>query len=313
MVRLIVLLAIGLLAVAGGCSSERAAQPPPPTTITETSTTTVTETVAPPHSSADDYSVAASLESLSGEYATVEYPASWTVETAEAWKGGADGYFDTTLRSDLDPNVMVRIDVTPEAFSEPAEAGAGVEAYLRRQPAYERLAFESTSFLGYDACVWEFVVEQDDVLLRKADVFFTTENGDSYAVLIQAPADDYRSRLAVLEAVRESVTLPGTAIDVDESYSADSLADEAGFCATHECIDNFDEGVGSIVQCADGMWSRSGGRQGACSHHGGVAGGSGSGYSSGSSDYDTNGDGSAYNWCGASRDGDGDGLWCEGR
>jgi hypothetical protein len=110
------------------------------------------------------------------------------------------------------------------------------------------------------------------------------------------------------------VTLPGTEIDLEASYSGDGVVDEAAFCATHDCIDYFDEGVGSIVQCADGKWSHSGGRPGACSHHGGVAGGSASDYSSGSSDYDPNNDGgSSYNWCGASRDGDGDGLWCEGR
>lgn len=41
------------------------------------------------------------------------------------------------------------------------------------------------------------------------------------------------------------------------------------FCSTHSCISSFDEGAGSIVQCADGMWSHSGGLQGACSSHGG--------------------------------------------
>ena len=44
----------------------------------------------------------------------------------------------------------------------------------------------------------------------------------------------------------------------------------ADFCDTHDCIPSFYEGSGSIVQCADGMWSHSGGVQGACSHHGGV-------------------------------------------
>jgi hypothetical protein len=43
----------------------------------------------------------------------------------------------------------------------------------------------------------------------------------------------------------------------------------ASFCDTHDCIPNFDEGSGSVVQCADGSWSQSGGRSGACSHHGG--------------------------------------------
>lgn len=42
------------------------------------------------------------------------------------------------------------------------------------------------------------------------------------------------------------------------------------FCATHQCIPSFDSGHGSIVQCADGNWSHSGGLPGACSHHGGV-------------------------------------------
>ena len=41
------------------------------------------------------------------------------------------------------------------------------------------------------------------------------------------------------------------------------------FCTTHSCIANFDNGNGSVVQCADGTWSQSGGIQGACSGHGG--------------------------------------------
>lgn len=46
--------------------------------------------------------------------------------------------------------------------------------------------------------------------------------------------------------------------------------DTADFCATHDCIPSYDEGTGSQVQCADGTWSHSGGRPGACSWHGGV-------------------------------------------
>jgi hypothetical protein len=38
-----------------------------------------------------------------------------------------------------------------------------------------------------------------------------------------------------------------------------------------ENIPNYDNGRGYRVQCADGMYSHSGGIQGACSHHGGVA------------------------------------------
>jgi hypothetical protein len=58
------------------------------------------------------------------------------------------------------------------------------------------------------------------------------------------------------------------------SLTATTLAScgTSGFCATHHCIPNFDNGTGSIVQCADGMWSHSGGRPGACSGHGGEGG-----------------------------------------
>jgi hypothetical protein len=42
---------------------------------------------------------------------------------------------------------------------------------------------------------------------------------------------------------------------------------DQSFCNSHECIDNFDNGTGYIVQCNDGEWSHSGGRPGACSDH----------------------------------------------
>jgi hypothetical protein len=41
-------------------------------------------------------------------------------------------------------------------------------------------------------------------------------------------------------------------------------------CAYFACIPNFPEGRGYVVVCQDGMISRSGGVQGACSQHGGV-------------------------------------------
>jgi hypothetical protein len=42
------------------------------------------------------------------------------------------------------------------------------------------------------------------------------------------------------------------------------------FCERHPCTDDFYSGKGTIVQCTDGVYSHSGGRPGACSHHGGV-------------------------------------------
>jgi hypothetical protein len=68
-----------------------------------------------------------------------------------------------------------------------------------------------------------------------------------------------------------------TAADGEGPGSA-SHAGDAAFCSSHNCIANFANGNGIVVQCADGMWSHSGGLSGACSDHGGEsAGGTGSG------------------------------------
>jgi hypothetical protein len=53
---------------------------------------------------------------------------------------------------------------------------------------------------------------------------------------------------------------------------ADDGGGEDGSPPMDERIPNFDEGTGSVVRCGDGMYSQSGGRPGACSGHGGVAG-----------------------------------------
>jgi hypothetical protein len=41
-------------------------------------------------------------------------------------------------------------------------------------------------------------------------------------------------------------------------------------CVYFDCIPNFDNGTGYMVECHDAMYSMSGGRQGACSYHDGV-------------------------------------------
>ncbi len=47
--------------------------------------------------------------------------------------------------------------------------------------------------------------------------------------------------------------------------------EEEGENSYYPTTENFNEGNGSVVQCADGTYSHSGGIQGACSHHGGEA------------------------------------------
>ena len=43
----------------------------------------------------------------------------------------------------------------------------------------------------------------------------------------------------------------------------------ANFCSYFSCIANFPNGRGYVIQCKDGMFSKSGGIQGSCSYHGG--------------------------------------------
>lgn len=43
----------------------------------------------------------------------------------------------------------------------------------------------------------------------------------------------------------------------------------AAFCTYFACINNFDNGVGYVNECNDGMYSQSGGIRGDCSYHGG--------------------------------------------
>ncbi len=44
----------------------------------------------------------------------------------------------------------------------------------------------------------------------------------------------------------------------------------SAFCNYFQCINNFFNGHGYVVECQDGEYSKSGGVQGACSYHGGV-------------------------------------------
>ena len=109
---------------------------------------------------------------------------------------------DTTIRADTDPDVMIRIDVSPGADEEPFAGASLVETYLVSQPGYRRLAFESASLAGYNAWRWDFAVREEGVLLRKSDIFFTTADGDSFAVLIQAPVSSWSRWSSVLDRAR---------------------------------------------------------------------------------------------------------------
>jgi hypothetical protein len=64
----------------------------------------------------------------------------------------------------------------------------------------------------------------------------------------------------------------GTLIsDVCYTFTGGSLvySPVLDFCSYFSCISNFGNGAGYVVQCNDGVFSKSGGRPGSCSGHGG--------------------------------------------
>jgi hypothetical protein len=107
----------------------------------------------------------------------------------------------------------------------------------------------------------------------------TTDDGgvvrfplDAVAVYSQAQADAYAANHDLGPDPYESLALsearPAPEYDYEYDYDDDvpqSLYNPGGN------IPNYENGRGYRVQCADGMYSHSGGIQGACSHHGGVA------------------------------------------
>lgn len=80
-----------------------------------------------------------------------------------------------------------------------------------------------------------------------------------------AQPSHHRDR-GLLHLSKDFLSAPAQDTDVEDAPAA--TGDD--FCATHVCIPNYDNGTGTTVQCADGTYSHSGGKQGACSHHGGV-------------------------------------------
>jgi S1-C subfamily serine protease len=142
------------------------------------------------------------LTSYNGSYFSLTYPAAWHVDAADVSKGS---YFDTTIRGDQDPDTMLRVDVTPGKATDPMTAARQVEAALSRQPGYREIAFARTTFAGYDAVRWEFVVSESGRSLHKTDMFFTTNNGNEYAVLTQAPVASYAAWKPLLDPLAGSL------------------------------------------------------------------------------------------------------------
>jgi hypothetical protein len=177
-----------IAALSAGCSSNSGGNATP-ATVTQTVTNTVTTANQPPPQ-APIVPASPTYTSFTGTYFNIDYPDTWGVEASEVSKGS---YFDTTIRDSADPNLLLRIDVTPAASvtTNLSSSASQVEQSLASQPGYRELRNEPTSVNGYEALAWEFLVAEHGVLLHKQDTFIRDDSGDDVAILTQAPANLY--------------------------------------------------------------------------------------------------------------------------
>jgi hypothetical protein len=145
-----------------------------------------------------------STKTFTGTYFTVDYPSSWNVETAEASNGS---YLDTTIRSTEQPSVMLRVDVTPGLGGDARSDAQPVVSALRRVTGYREIRLRRTTFGGYSALVWEFIVPERGMALHKIDVFFVDGSGNEFAVLTQAPTSAYGAWASIFSSLRDSLSV----------------------------------------------------------------------------------------------------------
>jgi hypothetical protein len=256
-----------LFAVALGIAGCSGSQEASTTTVAQTVTASAETTPQPPAESgkAAQGQPPRSYESYSAPGYTLERPSGWiTVEDQTA----KSGFVESKWQDPSDPLTSVLIDNLPSANSSAQADAASVRAQTSSTAGYREISFEPTSIGGNDAWKWVFAVSGTG----RVD-YFMNVCGTSFAILGKAPPRRFNQLAGTFQHVVESVqptcrsSPSGPAPSITD---ATTTAPPAGdFCATHTCIPNFPNGTGSIVQCADGEWSHSGGRPGACSHHGG--------------------------------------------
>lgn len=97
----------------------------------------------------------------------------------------------------------------------------------------------------------------------------------------QVPTDTTPTDTTPTDTTPTDTRGAGCGQDNNDSPPCDPYNPPDNFCDSHDCIPNYANGSGYVVQCNDGTWSHSGGRRGACSDHGGESSGSPSASSAG--------------------------------
>jgi hypothetical protein len=93
-----------------------------------------------------------------------------------------------------------------------------------------------------------------------------------FTALLLLRADGFRFADAATQSTDCRSEAPSNPWGYDFCSPGDLIVSPpSNFCSYFRCIGNFWNGAGYVIQCRDGMFSKSGGRSGSCSYHGGNA------------------------------------------
>ncbi len=149
---------------------------------------------------------------------TIRHPPDWSVRTE-------------STRTDLvapGGATLVRVDHTDRPGDDPVQAWQELaEDFARAHDGYEEVRIEAVRFRGLDAAVWEFVHEQDGVLLHTVDLGMVA--GDrGFAVLFRTPESDEATRTWVFEQFLAGFEPAGAGRQRPTDQDADPGRDDGG-------------------------------------------------------------------------------------
>ena len=142
--------------------------------------------------------------SYSGQTFSIQYPVGWTIKNAESPRVVVT---DTTIVSASDPNVLLRVDVSPNTPGKRSPLGCATGDQRARATGRLQAArpHGAGTFEGYPAEHWEFQVSESGVLLQKRGrVSSSTATASGVAVLTQAPANQYAGLASRFASLRQT-------------------------------------------------------------------------------------------------------------
>lgn len=205
---------------------------------------------------------------------TVERPA--TPSSASAVPKPKQARPDAPRYRACDPNIEARTDTTTCAFAQNAFWVYWTSGETSPISVYSPAVQRSFRIRCTNDGVGVACTGRDGSGVRfpvAALVAYSQDQADAYAANHDLGPDAYEWESSP-DAPDDYSAYPDDYSDEDYGGYSDDDAysdDDYGGTPPGENIPNYDNGRGYRVQCEDGTYSQSGGIQGACSHHGGVA------------------------------------------